>query len=196
MIRYIKSNFQDEVSVKEHETEPNMAPDNEYEQYVMLHRDFSKTYSQVYKHIMDFYPLPEKFIHEAAPEIETYIEKLAAGATGPDGDSSFQQLTYFARNVKAFATTANEVFEEYKGLHGESGSYIKKVFRLKELCMDDDAGDEFARLIPVLKKLIGGFKQIDEKTDQAAKNLQKLQSEWISLKANLGPNKNGTAWPL
>jgi len=174
-----------------------MTPGEELAQYETLHRDFSKTYSKVYKHVMDFYPQPQKFIQEATPEIDTYVEKLSANAESPVGGGSFQALFSFARNFKAFAADADAVFEEYKELHSESGNYIKNVFRLKEKSHDAITGaSDFARLIPVLNKLITGFKKIERKTDEAERNLQKLQSEWRRLKANIRPEKGGTAWPL
>ncbi len=174
-----------------------MEPLDEYEQYIMLHRDFSKAYSQVYKHVMEFYPLPQKFIKEAKPEIDTYVEKFAVDPGDPEKHDTFDNLLYFARNFKDFAAHANEVYEEYKGLHGESGEYIKSVFRLKEKCNGPDHGDsEFAKLIPALNKLIGGFKRVEQKTNEAARNLQQLQSDWRKLKENIDPENRGTAWPL
>ena len=171
-----------------------MKPKDEYEQYVMLHRDFSQVYSKMHKHIMEFYPVPQKFIQEAAPEIDIYVEKFSANAVDPGCHYSFDSLLFFAKNLKAFAADTNEVFEEYKGLHGESGDYIKKVFRLKE--KSGDEGAELTQLIPALNHLIGGFRRIEQKTNEAAKNLLQLQSEWRKLKANIDPEKNETAWPL
>jgi hypothetical protein len=174
-----------------------MTPVEEYEQYEILHRDFSKAYAQVYKHVMDFYPQPQKFIQEATPEIDTYVEKLSATANKQDEEGSFQALFYFAKNFKAFAAEANDVFEEYKGLQGESGSYIKSVFRLKEKNPGNYSGAaEFTKLVPVLNKLIGGFRRIEQKTEENAKAFRQLQNEWRRLKANIGPEKKGTAWPL
>ena len=174
-----------------------MRPEEEYEQYEQLHRDFSKTYLKVYKHVMDFYPLPQKFIQEATPEIDSYVEKLSGRDNGPDGGRSFQALFCFAKNFQAFAADANHVFEEYQQLQSESGHYIKNVFRLKEKSTGPDSGaTEFARLIPVLTRLVGGFKRIEQKTEAADQNLQQLQNEWRRLKANSLSEKDGTAWPL
>ncbi len=173
-----------------------MTPGEEYAQYESLHRDFSKTYMRVYKHVMDFYPLPQKFIQEATPEIDKYVEKLS-GAVGTTEGTSFQALFGFAKNFQAFAADANKVFEEYQGLQAESGRYIKNVFRLNERNQNPaDGAPEFAKLIPVLTRLVGGFKSIEQKTNEAARNLQQLQNEWRRLKANTSNEKGGTAWPL
>lgn len=174
-----------------------MTNEEEYEQYIMLHRDFSKTYSQVYKHVMDFYPEPQKFVQETVPEIDTYVKGIAGSAHHPESQGSFQALTYFARNVKELAANANEVFEEYKALHNESGHYIKDIFRLKEKVPDIETNpNEFTKLIPVLKKLISGFKRIERRTDETAKTLQQLQRDWKKLKTNISDEEKGTAWPL
>ena len=174
-----------------------MTSEEQYEQYMTLHRDFSQAYSKVYKHVMDFYPLPQKFIKDAAPEIDSYVEKFSAIEKAPDQRDSFEDFFYFAKNFKEFAANANGVFEEYKGLHGESGNYIKTIFKLKERHRSShDEPEEYVRLIPVLNKLIGGFKDVKQKTDEAAKNLQQLQSEWGSLKEKMNVAKKSNAWPL
>ena len=174
-----------------------MANEEEYEQYIMLHRDFRRTYSQVYKHVMDFYPEPQKFIEEAAPEIDTYVKSISNNSPHPESQGSFQTLSSFSRSVKEFAADANEVFEEYKELHSQSGLYIKDVFRLKEKGHDANANpDEFTKLIPLLSKLISGFKRVERKTDETAKTLQQLQSDWRKLKTNISDEKKGSAWPL
>jgi hypothetical protein len=156
-----------------------MTPEEEYEQYMRLHRNFSETYTTVYKHVMDFYPLPQKFIQEAAPKVESYVEDFWDHKNAPPENDSFREIVFFARNFKEFAANANNVFEEYKGLHGQSGNYIKAIFRLKEKSVA--GGDDYAKLIPVLNKLIDGFEEVKQKTDKAAKDLQKLQMEWSSL---------------
>jgi hypothetical protein len=172
-----------------------MTPREELEQYEMLHRDFSKTYARVYKHVMDFYPQPQEFIKEATPEIDAFVEKLSAGTGKPEMGSSFEALFCFAKHFQTFAAEANDVFDEYKELHTESGTYIKNIFRLRE--KGPDAGtSEFARLIPVLSGLIGKIRKIEQRTDEAAKNLCQLQSEWRRIKENMDPAKKGNAWPL
>jgi len=172
-----------------------MTAAEQYEQYMVLHRDFSDTYTKVYKHVMDFYPLPQKFIQVAAPEIDSYVEKFAVHQNEPDESDSFQHLFYFAKNFKDFAADANGVFEEYKGLHGESDNYIKAIFKLKEKNHTGAEVVEYVQLIPVLNKLIDGFKVVKQKTDEAAKNLQLLQTEWGSIKQKIEP-VNGTVGPL
>jgi len=192
-----KSNIKVVVSVKPNEKTYLMAPGKDFEQYEQLHRDFSKTYMKVYKHVMDFYPLPQKFIREAAPEIDNYVEKLSAGDASPEGGRSFQALFSFAKDFQAFASDANKVFEEYQELQSESGRYIKTVFKLNERHQSRNEGaTEFASLIPVLTRLVGGFQRIEKKTEEAAKNLRQLQNEWRRLKANNIEDRGGTAWPI
>jgi len=165
-----------------------MTTEEEYEQYLVLHRNFSDTYAQVYKHVMDFYPLPQKFIKEATPELDGYIEKFWAHENSPVEGESFRNLVFFAKNFREFANNANGIFEEYQGLHGESGKYIKTIFKLKEkIPAGVNASNEYTRLVPVLKKLITGFEQIKQKTEKTAKNLQLLQAEWGSLKSKMNP---------
>lgn len=174
-----------------------MTPEGDYQQFTMLHRDFSKTYSQVYKHVMDFYPEPQKFIQEAKPEIDTYVEKISMQESHPESQHTFKAVLYFATNFKEFADTTNNVFEEYKNLHSESDHYIKDIFKLKERGQDAETHqNEFTKLIPVLNKLITGFKRIEQKTDETAKTFQQLQSEWAKLKTTLHSEGQGTAWPL
>ena len=169
-----------------------MTSEEQYQQYLALHRNFSESYSQVYKHVMDFYPQPQKFIKEAAPEIDSYVERFSAYRTRVAGEESFQQFFYFAKSFKEFATETNGVFEEYQGLHGESGNYIKTIFKLKEKGYGDtEDSTQYVELIPVLSKLIGGFEHVEKKTEEAAKRLQQLQSEWGNIKTKMSP----TSWP-
>jgi len=172
-----------------------MTTEEKYQQYKLLHKNFSDTYAKVYKHVMDFYPQPQKFIREATPQIDSYIDKFSDYHHPPDKDDSFEDVVYFARNFKDFASNANGMFEEYKGLHTESGNYIKTIFKLKEKNADTLEGSaDYIRLIPVLSKLITGFERIKQKTDEAAKNLCQLQAEWGSLKEKMNPDKP-TIWP-
>jgi regulator of replication initiation timing len=164
-----------------------MTPEEDYNQYMQLHRNFSETYTMVYRHVMDFYPLPQKFIQEAAPKVDSYVEDFWTHKNAPPENSSFRELVFFAQSFKQFATEANNVFEEYKGLHGQSNKYMKAIFSLKQ---NTNAGaDEYAKLIPVLNKLITGFEDVKQKTEKAAKKLQKLQMEWTSLKEKMSSNK-------
>jgi hypothetical protein len=172
-----------------------MTPEEQYEQYMKMHRDFSQSYAVVYKQVMDFYPLPQKFIKEAEPEIDGQIEKLWTCRNNPTAEDTFHDFIYFAKNFKDFAGMANTIFEEYTELRNESGNYIKTVFRLKEKNYEDNCvKDEYAELIPVLHKLIGGFNEVKQKTEEAARNLLKLQREWTSLKEKMDPAK-GSAPP-
>ena len=165
-----------------------MTPEEEYDQYLHLHQNFSEEYARVYKHVMDFYPQPQKFIREASPEIDSYIEQFWQNENSSHENEAFRKLVFFANNFKSFATHANSVFEQFKGLHGESGNYIKTVFKLKEK-IPPGRNPEYTRLVPVLKKLISGFEQIKQKTDETANNLRQLQTEWGSLKQKMNPDK-------
>jgi hypothetical protein len=156
-----------------------MIPEEEYEHYIKLHRRFSETYTTVYKYVMDFYPQPQRFIQEAAPKVECYVEDFWDHKNAPPENGSFRELVFFAQDFKEFAANANNVFEEYKVLHSQSGNYIKTIFRLKE--KSEVKRDDYAKLIPVLSKLITGFEEVKLKTDKAAKELQKLQTEWSAL---------------
>jgi hypothetical protein len=170
-----------------------MTPEEQYEQYMRMHRDFSQSYAMVYKQVMDFYPLPQKFISEATPEIDNQLEKLWTCRNNPTAEETFHDFIYFAKNFQEFAGTANSIFEEYTELRNKSGDYIKTVFRLKEKNLPDNIGrDEYVELIPVLNKLIGGFNQVKQKTNEIAKNLLKLQSDWLSLKQKMIPPKGST----
>ena len=162
-----------------------MIPEEEYEQYMKLHRRFSETYTTVYKYVMDFYPQPQKFIQEAAPKVESYVEDFWDHKNAPPENGSFRELVFFAQDFKEFAANANNVFEEYKVLHSQSGNYIKTIFRLKE--KSEANCNDYAKLIPELNKLITGFDQVKQKTDMAAKELQKLQIEWGSLSGKMKP---------
>ena len=156
-----------------------MTPEEEYEHYMTLHRSFSEAYTTVYKHVMDFYPQPQKFIQEAAPKVDDYVEDFWDHKNALHENSSFRTLVFFAQNFKKFAENANNVFEEYKVLHSQSGNYIKTIFRLKEKNVEDC--NDYAKLIPTLNKLITGFEEVKQKTDKAAKELEKLQMEWRHL---------------
>jgi hypothetical protein len=160
-----------------------MAPQEQYEQYLLLHRGFSETYSKVYKQVTDFYPLPQKFILEAAPEIDGYVEGFWEHKNDPHESDSFRDLVFFANNFQAFTLHANHVFNEYKELHSESDRYIKTIFRLKEKKLADVS--DYAQLVPVLNKLITGFQQVKQKTDEAAKKLRQLQADWGSIKEKM-----------
>jgi hypothetical protein len=166
-----------------------MSPQEQYDQYLKLHRDFSQSYAVVYKQVMDFYPLPQKFIQEATPEIDLQIEKFWECRNNPTEEESFRSFVHFAQNFREFAGTANNIFEEYKGLRGESGDYIKTVFRLKQKNPTGNCAEEYVELIPVLNRLMNGFKQVKQKTEEAAKNLYKLQNEWGSLRQKINQPK-------
>lgn len=163
-----------------------MTPEEQYHQYLELHRDFSETYSSLYRYILEFYPQPQKFIAEASPEIDHYVKNFSASEQDERVMNSFESLFYFAKHFREFTITANEVFDEYKLLHDASGAYIKRVFRLKEKDkIHNECDSEYAQLIPTLTKLITGFKQVKYKTDAAAQNLQRLQSEWGVVKKKM-----------
>ena len=172
-----------------------MTPEEQYEQYMKMHRNFSQSYAIVYKQVMDFYPLPQKFIQEAAPEIDGQIEKFWESRNNPTDEESFRHFFHFAKNFKEFAGIANSIFEDYKDLRNESGNYIKTVFRLKEKNPTDHSGtDDYVELIPLLGKLMMRFQEVKQKTDEAAKRLSKLQCEWGSIKEKMNPPQ-GTIRP-
>jgi hypothetical protein len=146
-----------------------------YEDYRKAHRDFMKVYKVLYEEVCGFSFLPEKFIQEAEPIIDQYLEK----------DASTQQLrigllaiTDFINNFYLFMDEATEMFTEHQALAGQTMKYMEKVSFLNRKNQDRyirDCEEDYVQLIPELNSLRVALNRVKEKVEKTNESLVQLK---------------------
>ena len=149
-----------------------------YDDYRKAHRDFMKVYKVLYEEVCGFSFLPERFIKEAEPIIERYLEK----------DSNSQELrigllaiTDFINNFYLFMDEATEMFTEHQALAGQTLKYMEKVSFLNRKNQDKfvkDCEEDYIQLIPDLNRLRITLAAVKEKVDQTNESLDHLRPIW------------------
>jgi hypothetical protein len=153
-----------------------------YEDYRNAHRDFMKTYKVLYEEVSGFSLLPERFIHEAEPLIDRYL----------DNNTNTQQLriglmaiTDFINNFYVFMDEATEMFTEHQALAGQTMKYMEKVSflnRKNQDCYIRDCEDDYVQLIPELNNLRIALARVKEKVDQTNESLNHLKPIWDRIR--------------
>jgi hypothetical protein len=165
-----------------------MTIEEEYNCYRSLHHDFSVSYASLHKHMLDFYPLPKKFIEETGPRIENYVRNYSIKEVNAKKNLSVEMIFYFSGSFSQFAAETVKLFDDYRLLYDESGMYMKRLFKLKESNPGQNpagSAEEYIEMIPGLNALVGGLKSVEEKVCETEKKLAQLEAEWQSIQQTI-----------
>jgi len=160
----------------------NSAQVAHYEDYRKAHHEYMKVYKVLYEEVCSFSFLPEKFIQEAEPVIDQYLNKTSSSVQQRIG---LQVITDFINNFYGFMDEATEMFTEHQALAGQTMKYMEKVSFLNRKNQDRyirDCEDDYLQLIPDLNRLKDSLTQVREKVDQTSGSLNRLKPVWERIK--------------
>lgn len=161
----------------------NSAQVAHYEDYRKIHYDFMKLYKQLYEDVCRFSLLPEKFIQEAEPVIDTYLNKSANAAS--ERKLGLQVITDFINNFYIFMDEATEMFTEHQTLTRQTMKYMERVSFLNRKNQDRyirECEDDYLQLIPELYKLQDNLTLVRDKVDITGRNMNLLKPVWERIK--------------
>jgi len=153
-----------------------------YEDYRKAHRDFMKVYKVLYEEVCGFSFLPERFIKEAEPIIERYLEK---DANSQELRIGLLAITDFINNFYLFMDEATEMFTEHQALAGQTLKYMEKVSFLNRKNQDryiKDCEEDYIQLIPDLNRLRMTLSAVKEKVEQTNESLDHLRPIWERIR--------------
>ena len=159
----------------------NSAEVAHYEDYRKAHHEYMKVYKVLYEEVCGFSFLPEKFIQEAEPVIDRYLNK----PSDADQKIGLQVITYFISNFYACMDEATEMFTEHQALAGQTMKYMEKVSFLNRKNQDKyirDCEDDYLQLMPDLNKLRDSLVLVSEKVYKTSQTLNHLKPVWERIK--------------
>lgn len=154
-----------------------------YEDYRKAHHDFMKAYKNLYEDVSSFSLLPERFIQQAEPVIDRYLNKPAP--SGSEHRIGLQVISDFINNFYVFMDDATEMFTEHQALAGHTMKYIEKVSFLNRKNQDRyirDCEDDYLQLMPELENLREILYMVRDKVDTTSRNLDRLKPVWERIK--------------
>jgi len=158
-----------------------------YDDYQRLHRTYIRAYKQLYEDVAAFSILPERFIHQAEPIIEKYLEdyKLTEAS---DQKQWLRVITDFISRFYEFMDEATEMFTEHQSLADETYAFLQRVSLLEAKYNEDksrESEQEFVKLIPELHHLATCLKVVREAVDNTSARLQNLEPVWQDIKGKI-----------
>jgi hypothetical protein len=153
-----------------------------YEDYRKAHRDFMKVYKVLYEEVCGFSFLPERFIKEAEPIIERYLEK---DANSQELRIGLLAITDFINNFYLFMDEATEMFTEHQALAAQTLKYMEKVSFLNRKNQDrfvKDCEEDYVQLMPDINRLRAALNAVKEKVDQTNESLDHLRPVWERIR--------------
>lgn len=156
----------------------------QYREYKTLHHNFSVTFANLHKRVVEFWPVPQKLFDDTDQQLNNYLKKFSLRNTPPNEKGAATHVVFFSNSVKDFASSTAILFDEYNGVKAESEAYIKKIFKLKENILTNDETEkrECNELIPELTSLVDRLKKVEQGAEAAQKRMKKLQADWQSIK--------------
>jgi len=158
-----------------------------YEDYRNLHHNFIKAYKGLYEEVAGFSLIPEKFVKEAEPVIQKYLDNTSAPAVG-ERKIQLQAITDFISKFYEFMDNATEMFVEHQALCDQTVAYMEKVsdlnFRHKGQNLADFE-DDYLQMIPYLEKLNQGLALVQKKESQVARDMAGLRPDWETIKRKI-----------
>jgi hypothetical protein len=160
----------------------NTASVAHYEDYRKAHHEFMRAYKVLYEEVSSFSFLPERFIHEAEPVVDRYLDKKAHGEEHRIG---LQVITDFIDNFYVFMDEATEMFTEHQALAAHTIKYMEKISFLNRKNQDRyirDCEDDYVQLMPDLNRLKNSLADVKVKVDQTTASLTQLKPVWERIK--------------
>ncbi len=161
----------------------NSADVAHYEDYRKSHYDFMKAYKLLYEDVSSFSLLPERFIQQAEPIIDNYLNRPTD--SGNDQKMGLQVITEFITNFYVFMDDATEMFTEHQALAGQTMKYIEKVSflnRKNQDCYIRECEDDYVQLMPELNRLKEILYSVRDKVDSTGNHLNRLKPVWERIK--------------
>ena len=162
-----------------------------YEDYRKAHHDFMKSYKVLYEDVSVFSTLPERFIQEAEPVIDRYLNKVTDAAE--QQKIGLQAITDFISNFYVFMDDATEMFTEHQALAGHAMRYLEKVSFLNRKNQDRyirECEDDYLQLMPELNDLREILYMVRDKVDTTSKDLNRLKPIWERIKDKIAAPSN------
>ena len=156
-----------------------------YEDYRKAHTDFMKLYRNLYEEVCGFALIPEKFINEAEPVIDRYLDQVEKDDHRNIG---IQVIADFINNFYVFMDETTEMFTEHQALAGQTMRYMERVAflnRKNQKRFIRDCEDDYLQLIPELTRLKETLLQVKEKVDQTTETLDSLKPVWEKIRQRI-----------
>ena len=153
-----------------------------YEDYRKAHNEFMKLYRGLYNEVCGFSLIPEKFIQEAEPVIDRYLDKVAGESQRSIG---LEVIADFINNFYVFMDDATEMFTEHQALAGQTMKYMERVAflnRKNQKRYIRDCEDDYLQLMPELSRLKDSLTQVKDKVDQTTETLDSLKPVWERIR--------------
>lgn len=154
-----------------------------YETYCLRHDVFIGEYKMLYDDVAVFSALPEKFIDEADPVIQQFIESIKDEKTRAVDQERLKAITAFIERFYVFTDNATAMFEEHQIMADQTILYLQDVIKVKKTSANFN--QTFAQLIPVLEKLEMALTSLQLKVDYLKVELGMLKPVWTDVVAQL-----------
>ena len=155
-----------------------------YDDYRRLHYEFLHSYKTLYENVGGFVTLPEKFIKQAEPVIEKYLQKDFQLLYSADKKLRVQVITDFINRFYEFIDEVTEMFIVHQSLSEQALEYLDRVSVLNRKSDNRVVGYEepYVKLIPELQNLLKTLRLAKEKADLTLVQLDSLKPVWEKIK--------------
>jgi hypothetical protein len=158
-----------------------------YDDYRKMHHHFIRSYKILYEEVAGFSLLPEKFVKDAEPIIQRYLDTTDSPAEG-ERRIQLQAITDFISRFYEFMDNATEMFVEHQALCDQTVAYMEKVGHLNYKHQGENPADfeeDYIPLIPYLERLNENVAVVKKKENQVVRDLASLRPDWETIKEKI-----------
>ena len=159
-----------------------------YDDYRKAHHTFIRAYKNLYEEVAGFSLLPERFINEASPIIERFIEKTEYAPPSIEKKIHMQVIRDFVSRFYDFIDEATELFTEHQALADQAIAYMEKVSFINQRNtgkQPTEAEQDYLVLLSDLDRLTIGLKVVREQVDITCADLENIKPVWEKIRGSI-----------